>query len=451
MTRSKVARTRVVGLSYLLVVAGFIWLTVSIYQGRFTEFVGVRLLIDRVGNQLEKNSDVKYKGVFVGTVKQISTRGDGAVVDLGLVPGLAAEIPQGVSARLLPKTLFGERYVNLVDPPTAGGRGIADGTTIPQDHSSQAVELNEILDNLMPVLTAIKPEKLSMALTSIAQALTTAGGENIGTTIVSLDTYLDGIEPSIPALKNDLQMLPKLLQTYQKAAPDLVDALDTLTTTTGTLAGYREHLAAIFGTVRTGAADLSSFLEVNKSNLISLSASLAGNLGILARYSPEFPCLFRQLSSLAPRIDRAFGKGQADPHQLHVSISVGTTRGKYVPGRDEPRFDDDRGPRCYPYVSPGRTSQYPADGPLRDGSKQPPAPADPSQGLGSLLDGALPIPVGGGSSPGSTTASVPNSPADRALIRGLAGASGGMAPESVPDWSSYLVGPVYRGAEVSAS
>ena len=41
---------------------------------------------------------------------------DGATIELAIDPDHLDEIPADVSARLLPKTLFGERFVSLVPP-----------------------------------------------------------------------------------------------------------------------------------------------------------------------------------------------------------------------------------------------------------------------------------------------------------------------------------------------
>ena len=98
------------------------------YQQRFTPVVPVTLLTDRIGNQLQTRSDVKIRGLIVGEVRSISTSGDGARIELALQPGRRAHIPRNVSARLLPKTLFGERYVELVPPAAPGPADRAPAT-----------------------------------------------------------------------------------------------------------------------------------------------------------------------------------------------------------------------------------------------------------------------------------------------------------------------------------
>jgi hypothetical protein len=44
---------------------------------------------------------------------------------------------------------------------------------------------------------------------------------------------------------------------------------------------------------------------------------------------------------------------------------------------------------------------------------------------------------------------VPNSPGEQQLVAELVSAQNGGSPQDVPQWGSVLVGPLYRGAEVT--
>src|SRR5205823_4396279 len=137
---------------------------ISLYDKRFTPVVLVNLDTDTVGNELHQHADVKVHGVLVGEVRQISSTGDGARLLLAIQPDKVAALPANVSARLLPKTLFGERYVDLVLPAVPVSARLAAGSEINQDHSSSAIELERVLSDLMPVLQAVQPQKLSVTL-----------------------------------------------------------------------------------------------------------------------------------------------------------------------------------------------------------------------------------------------------------------------------------------------
>lgn len=438
-------RRRLLGVALLTVIVLFLWLTVAIYQGRFTPTVTVSLRTDHVGNQLLPQSDVKVRGLVVGEVREIRTNGDGAVVVLDLHPDKVHLIPRNTTARLLPKTLFGERYVALVPPAEPADRPLTEGDVIEQDHSPASVELEQVLGDLMPLLQALEPEQLASTLSALSTALD-GRGEQLGTTLVRLGEYLRQLNPELPTLTEDIDRLADFADTYAEAAPDLLQALDDLTVTSRTVFEQREQLQTMLGELTTTAGDLQGFLEANRNNLIRLADTSRPTLELLAKYAPEYPCLLKGLAEFTPRIEEAFGKGTNKPG-LHITLEITANRGKYEPGKDTPRYEDKRGPRCYDFAEPPEPfPQYPPDGPIKDGSTAPPAARTRNDGLNPPLSGMT------STSPAATTGrgiSLPNSPAEQEFLAALLASATDMRFDEVPRWSSLLVGPLYRGAEVT--
>ncbi|MEU7479278.1 MCE family protein [Lentzea sp. NPDC042327] len=435
-------KKRVLGIAFLLAIAMFLSLTVALYKDAFSDYVKVTLKTDHIGNQLLTASDVKVRGLIVGSVKAIRTTGDGAELELALLPDKVEQIPGNVSARLLPKTLFGERYVNLVLPQRKGA-AIREGAVIEQDRTSSAIEVERVLNNLMPVLQAIQPEKLATTLTALSQALD-GRGKPLGETLVSLDAYLGELNPQLPALKENISRLADVANVYSDAAPDLLQALNDMTTTTKTVVDQRDNLLALYGSLTTTSQDLTGFLAVNKNNIIQLADTSRPTLELLAKYAPEYPCLLKGLSEFKPVIEKAFGVGTNEPG-LHITLEITNTRGKYKPGIDDPEYRDKRGPRCYDLVPrPDPFPQYPPEGPVKDGSSSPP-PARVAN------DGILPpATAGNATSPSSATAvNLANSPEEARMIAALFGPRMGVDPQDVPGWSSLLLGPLVRGTEVT--
>jgi phospholipid/cholesterol/gamma-HCH transport system substrate-binding protein len=423
-------RYQLYGLVFLVIVGLLVALAIGFYRKSFTPIVPVRLETSHVGNQLRTHADVKLRGLIVGEVRGIRAMGDHAELDLALDPDQVGKIPSNVSARLLPKTLFGERYVAL-QAPARPARPIAAGDVIGQDRTSSAIEIEKVLNDLMPVLQAVQPSKLAATLNAMSTALD-GRGKQFGDTLVRLNTYLSQLTPSLPDLRANIEELATVANTYADAAPDLFQALSDLTTTTQTVVRQRVGLDNLFATLTTASIDLTNFLAVNKTNLIGLTSNVESTLEVLAKYAPEYPCLLKQLVDGIPGADAAFGKGTAHPDVSRVTIEITSSRGKYLPGVDTPRYDDKRGPRCYPVAKPPAVfPQYPSGGPLKDGSAKPPAPHnDRPQDFQP------------------TVPQMANSPAEGDLIAALLAPSLGVMPQDVPAWSSLLVGPLLRGAEV---
>jgi virulence factor Mce-like protein len=437
-------RRRLLGVAFLAVMALLIGLSVTVYQQGFTTVVPVTLRTDHVGNQLQQASDVKVRGLIVGQVKRVTSRGDYAEVELALEPDKVGYIPRNVSARLLPKTLFGERYVSLVLPNQATSQHLGSGDVISQDHSTTAIELERVFTDLMPLLQAVEPQKLASTLNALSGALD-GRGKPLGDTLVLLNRYLSQLNPSLPNFNADVKGLTDFANTYSTAAPDLVQALSDLTTTSKTLVDTRSTLNTLYNSVTWASNDLTSFLQANQSNLIQLSTASRPLLDLLAKYSPEYPCFLKNLADFNPRISEAMGQGTNQPG-LHVTLKVTQTRGKYVPGQDDPHYSDTRGPRCYDVSKPGLFPQYPADGAVKDGTKPK---ASPGPGAVSTL------PVTGASSTSPQAASqnlgLPNSPQEGDFIASLISVTSGVPAKDVPRWSSLLMGPVLRGTEVTVS
>jgi phospholipid/cholesterol/gamma-HCH transport system substrate-binding protein len=437
MSREIPVRYQLYGLVFLAIVGLLVALSIGFYRKAFTPIVAVTLETDHVGNQLPVHADVKLRGLIVGEVRSIRPQGDHAVLDLALDPDLVGRIPSNVSARLLPKTLFGERYVAL-QSPRQPARPIAEGDVITQDRTSSAIEIEKVLNDLMPVLQAVQPDKLALTLGAMSTALD-GRGKQLGETMVALNAYLEQITPALPDLRANIEKLSIVADTYADAAPDLLQALSDLTTTTQTIVEQRAGLSELFTTLTVASTDLGNFLAANQSNLINLSATARPTLAVLAKYAPEYPCLLQQLVDAIPAADRAFGKGTAHPNVSRVTIEITANRGKYLPGVDTPRFDDKRGPRCYPVAKPpAKFPQYPPEGPLKDGSTKPPPPrSDRPKDFQPTVPSAAGAPV------------LANTPAEQELLAALLAPSLGVMPQDVPAWSSLLVGPLFRGAEVS--
>ncbi|MFI1223454.1 MULTISPECIES: MCE family protein [unclassified Streptomyces] len=423
---TRTVRRRLAGVTFLLVPALLVWVSISVYEKDFTDDATVTVRTGSVGNEMHDNADVKLRGVVIGQVRSIATDGEGARLTLAIDRDKLGQVPADVTAQMLPTTLFGARFVALVPPRVPTGSMLRAGAVIPQDRSKNAIELEQVLDNLLPLLTAVKPEKLSATLNAVSQALE-GRGERLGETLTTLDGHLKKFNPQLPTLNADIRELVKVSTLYADAAPDVLDALTDATVTSSTLADQEARLAGLYGSATAAAQDITSFLRENKDNLIRLSASSRPSLELLAEYAESFPCTLRTMAGFVPAMDKALGKGTDQPG-LHVSIKSVPSRGKYVPGRDTPVYNASGGPHCYavPYV--GKHAPTADTRRAADVTAPPRTPDDAGD-----TDTAL---------------GLPNSPQESQLVNELVAPSLKVRPEALPDWSSVLIGPAFRGAEV---
>lgn len=413
-----------VGFGYLGLVGLLVVGALAAYNKTFQDSTEVTLRTSKLGNSLQEGSDVKLHGVPVGRVDAVEAVDGGATLTLDLDPGVADDLSADTVARLLPKTLFGERYVSLREPD-GGGSGLSDGDVIHEDTSAEAVELQEVFDQILPVLQSIEPAKLSAALGEMATMLRGQGGD-LGDMMASWGRYFEKLNPLVPAMTEDLAKFAQVSENYADAAPDLLAALDAMSTTSGTMVDERSNLTSLFASVITSADTTEGWVDENQQTIEILSGESRRALEAVAPYSSEFPCLLRSARKFIPVMDKTLGEGTDEPG-VHVVLNVVPARGKYLPGEDAPHFETDGKPSC-PYTTGETGDPQPAGSPPRHA----PPPSD-------LVESKLREGKGLGEV---------NSPAENRLIAELMAPTQGMAPSEYPDWGSLLVGPLLRDAEV---
>ncbi|WP_054816004.1 MCE family protein [Nocardia arizonensis] len=439
--RAEKTRTRVLGITFFVLVALFLWSTVAIYNKQFVRTVDVDLVTDSVGNALTRDADVKVRGVPVGQVRSSRSEGGKVTLDLAIDPHKATQIPVNATARLLPKTLFGERYVDLVIPEDPSPQHLTEGVTLYQDKSGNAIEISKLLDNLLPLLQAIPPQDLAATLGALSQAL--AGqGEALGSTVDRLDAIFRQVNVVLPDLQEDLRSFATVAATYSDAAPLLIDALNNLRTTNTTIVQRRSDIDTLYATLTPTSSSTADFLVANRDNIIDIAADSRPALEMLAKYSPTYVCTMANFAKMKPRIDAIMGQGTKYPGS-RVSIELVNTRGKYLPNQDEPRWFDTRGPWCVAEYPLGvDVGQY-ISGPPNDGSY-----AVPSRNPGDQTTGYLPEPQLG-VFPAAQVPTMAGSPAEQQSLGAIYGAAQGVSPDEVPGWVTRVGAPAFRGSEVS--
>jgi virulence factor Mce-like protein len=418
-------------------------LSVASFQKRFTPVVEVTLLTDRIGSQLQVASDVKLRGLVVGEVRSIEVTGSGARLGLALDPGLVSMVPGNVSARLLPKTLFGERFVDLVAPAagsveSAGSgsaravRPIRAGAVIGQDRSSVAIELEKVFADLLPLLRSVRPEKLSATLNALASALE-GRGTRLGQNLVLVDSYFKELNPRLPTIRADISGLADLASTYAVAAPDLVAAASALVTTNTTLVTKRDDLAGFLAGTAGFANQAADFLSADGERVIRVGQVQRPTLAVFARYAPEYPCMAAALTNWVPRIDEAFRS-----EQFHITVEVAPQRPGYRPG-EEPRWGESRGPTCYGLPDSYGSQAHPRKGIHFD---------DGTAASGSSASSALPAAFTGtsGLAIGTADSGLAGTEQEQHVVAALLSEDGSAKPSAI---TTLLAGPMLRGTVVS--
>ncbi|MGK5692635.1 MCE family protein [Streptomyces sp. URMC 128] len=412
----RVLRLRLYGVVFIAVLALLLSLSVAVYRQAFTPVVRITLEADSLGNQLDPRADVKLRGLLVGEVREVRADGTKATLDIALKPEHVAQIPSDVHARLLPKTLFGEKYVDLVAPRGSPGRPIRAGDVITQDRTRVGIEVQQLMNDLLPLLRTVQPGKLNATLSAFATALE-GRGDRIGDNLTRVEAYLRRLNPHLPSLKEDIARFADVAEVYGDAAPDLMEILRNTVTTSRTIVDQQDRLAAALKNTATVAGTAEDFLDANGDRLITLGRVSRPTLELFARYSPQYPCLLAGLVRQEKASEEAFRGGK-----MHITLEVVRPQGAYEPG-EEPRYGERSGPDCRDLPHP----PVPAPGAhLDDGSKK----------ASSASGGPLGV---------SATR------AEQRAVGSLVAPVLGVPADEVPPVATLLFGPMARGTAVSVA
>jgi phospholipid/cholesterol/gamma-HCH transport system substrate-binding protein len=423
---------KILGIVFLavLVLAGY--LVYATFTKKFADYDRVTVETSEIGLQLPNRADVKIRGVIVGEVLDMSANADGAELTLGLFPSKIAEIPDNVTASIVPKTLFGEKYVSLIVPDNAASQHIEAGDTIKR--TEVATEVERVLSDLYPLLRTVQPAELNETLNALATALE-GRGEELGQNLVTLDSYLKRLNPEIPALVEDLRLTSSVSNTYADVLPQIGDILRNTVTTTTTLETREARVHQLLDDVTQFSGTARTFLADNGDNLIRLGDVSRAQLRVLARYSTEFPCLLGGLVNSGKREAEAF-RG----FTLHIVLETLPNQPRGYTPADKPVYADDRGPTCLHLPSPPWNQSDPV-------RRQPDFGDGVNSPLGKGTDRA-----GASYATGDQLGDFggyAGTPQESDLIDQLLAPTLATTAGDVPDIGDLLLGPMVRGATVS--
>jgi phospholipid/cholesterol/gamma-HCH transport system substrate-binding protein len=337
------------GLVLLVVLALIFSLVVAIFNQALTRSVSAVVPTSRVGLLLEPNSFVTFRGIQVGSVADVRTTPHGAEITLRIQPDYAKVIPANSIAAVKTSTLFGPKSVDLQPPATAAAGPLTDGDTLAS--APPGVEINTAFDSLMSVLNTVQPAKVNATLTALAVGLQ-GRGEQAGVLAEQLRGYLRELIPSLPALKQDFVLAGGVLNTYADAAPDLLSALSNITVTSHTVVDEQARLGHLLIGLKSVGHNAKDFLGDNEHSIPTTLSVLAPTARLLARYAPEYPCLFKGIDANRRMWEKTIGG-----NGVSTLITLGVQ-----PGDDPYRYPQDLskvaasgGPVCdgLPTLPPG--------------------------------------------------------------------------------------------------
>lgn len=279
----------------ILLIAASSALTAMLFSGTLRTFITVTLVADRAGLVMEDGAKVKLRGVQVGEVAAIGTQTSSEAPELSMLrlkiyPQPFQYLPSNLEAEIKSSTAFGAKYVDLIVPDQPSATPLEPGAVLRSRNTT--VEVNTVFQNLQAVLRVIDPAKLNSVLSAVAESVR-GKGERIGEAITAANNVLLAVNPRMPTVRRDWQLFGETAQAYSDAAQDILSILDSVTTTSATIASHAgqldELLLASIGFAHSGINTIGG----NQPNLVRATNLLDPTTALLMTYSPTYTCLFQ--------------------------------------------------------------------------------------------------------------------------------------------------------------
>ncbi len=297
-TTVRLAAALLVGL-----VVAFAVLTYLSYTAAFTSTEAVTVAAPRAGLVMENGAKVKYRGIQVGTVDDISYAGDQARLTLAINSGEMRFIPSNATVRIAGNTIFGAKSVEFIPPGSPSPTSLRPNSTV--QASAVQLEVNTLFQSLIDLLHKIDPVELNGTLSALAEGLR-GHGDDLGGLLSGLNTLAQQANPKLSTLQEDFRKAGIVTNTYADAAPDLNTVFDSLPTLNKTLSDERENLNETLLATIGLANNAYETLAPAQEDFIAAINRLRAPLKVASDYSPELGCLFkgigRGIKEFAPLI-----------------------------------------------------------------------------------------------------------------------------------------------------
>lgn len=253
---------------------------------------------------LYEQGQVRVLGLPAGHVEDIVTEGNRVRVEISIEDDIP--VPQDVKAALVPQSLIGERYVQLMPAWIEGEPRLQD---LPEDErvievadTVIPVEPDEALAALNEFLQSLDPESLGRLIDNSAEDLE-GNGENLGVALDEIGDLVGTLAEHDEELASIVENFDAFTSTLVTREAQLGEVLDAFARTANLLAEERSNIEALVGglaQVSQDGFDLVSehatALRTDIDTLGRLSQSIIANLDAVEALLDAGPLLAEGLA-----------------------------------------------------------------------------------------------------------------------------------------------------------
>jgi phospholipid/cholesterol/gamma-HCH transport system substrate-binding protein len=287
---SRTVAIRIAALVLAAIIVAFTVFTYLAYSAAFTPTETVTVNSSRAGLVMDKDAKVKYRGIQIGKVENITYSGDHATLTLAINRDQMRYVPSNAPVRIGSTTVFGAKSVEFLAPPQPSGTSLRPGAVVQAE--SVQLEANTLFQTLIDVLNKINPIHLNATMSALAEGLR-GHGDDFGSTMAGLNQYLAELNPKLPTVETLLSQTATVANIYGDAGPDLVTVINNAPTISKTIVDEQKNLNATLLATIGLAEEGTATLEPGADDYIAAIQRLRAPLKVLGDYSPEIGCIIQ--------------------------------------------------------------------------------------------------------------------------------------------------------------
>ncbi len=220
---SRTVAIRIAAAVLAAIIVAFSVFTYLAYSAAFTPTETVVVNSPRAGLVMDPDAKVKYRGIQIGKVENISYTGDQAKLTLAINKGELRYVPSNSPVRIASSTVFGAKSVEFLAPEQPSDTSLRAGAVVQAE--SVQLEANTLFQTLIDVLNKVNPIHLNATMSAIAEGLR-GHGDDFGVTTAGLNQYLAQLNPKLPQVESILSQTATVANIYGDVGPDLVTVLN---------------------------------------------------------------------------------------------------------------------------------------------------------------------------------------------------------------------------------
>lgn len=434
----------IAGAAGLVVFALILGFLTARYKGYFVEKVNVTANLTTTGDGLPAQADVKFRGILVGSVKEVSVAAKGELqeVHIEMKPEYTDGIPANVTARVVPSNLFAVTSVELVYNGAAGAH-LKEGSQISEDRSKGTIALQDTLTTVRNILSKIDPIQFGRVLGTLSYALD-GSGRMPGSTIERVDKWLLAVDESIPDLGVMLGDFSSSLRALNQSAPELMGVLADSVKTAQTISDRRGELISLIAGTSATVDKVNTLFARNPDVGKQVTSGTSEMFGALSDDPGAIPQAIANLNNSVRKLATTFHWGA----QKQMVWNLGLTFTPYKPyTRDDcPRYGELAAPSCAtaPLISdPGTLPESLRPKALDSAAGLPPATLPPGfPSIPGLNTGEITTPSVAKPDAGNPFAGTPLQGLFPNLVPPAAGAPAAEPAPAAAPASAPIAGPV---------